>query len=75
MVSRKLSRMRPSWWPGAELEQSISAGRYGRLQVARGTIELNGIVLESGDGAAVSEESNLKIKGRERADLILFDLG
>ncbi len=60
--------------PGAEVKQTLVPGRYGWLQVARGTIELNGILLESGDGAAVSEESSLTIKGREQADLILFDL-
>ena len=60
--------------PGAAVEHTLSPGRYSWLQVARGTIELNGILLESGDGAAVSEESSLTIKGREQADLILFDL-
>ena len=60
--------------PGAEVQQSLTPGRYGWLQVARGTIEVNGLLLESGDGAAVSEERSLTIKGREQADLILFDL-
>lgn len=60
--------------PGAEVQQTLPPGRYGWLQVARGTIELNGILLESGDGAAVSEESSLTIKGLKQADLILFDL-
>ena len=60
--------------PDAVVEQAIGAGRHFWLQLARGAIELNGLLLEAGDGAAGAEEGKLKIKGREQADLILFDL-
>jgi redox-sensitive bicupin YhaK (pirin superfamily) len=49
-------------------------GRHGWLQVARGAVELNGKKLEQGDGAAISDEKKLSIKGRENAEVLLFDL-
>ena len=60
--------------PDTVVEQAIGEGRHFWLQLARGAIELNGLLLEAGDGAAGAEEGKLKIKGREQADLILFDL-
>ena len=50
------------------------ADRHAWLQVARGTISLNGIELKQGDGASVSDEAALKIVARETAELLLFDL-
>jgi hypothetical protein len=43
--------------------------------VARGAVELNGQLLQQGDGAAVSGESQLKFTGRDAAEILLFDLG
>jgi hypothetical protein len=37
-------------------------------------VELNGETLNQGDGAAVSEEKLLKIKGNADAEVLLFDL-
>jgi redox-sensitive bicupin YhaK (pirin superfamily) len=37
---------------GATLNLPIAAGRYGWLQVARGTVELDGQALHAGDGAS-----------------------
>jgi hypothetical protein len=42
--------------------------------VIDGALDLNGIRLESGDGAAVSDEEMLKMAGREASRFILFDL-
>jgi redox-sensitive bicupin YhaK (pirin superfamily) len=50
----------------------LTAGRYAWLQVARGSIELNGAKLSAGDGAAVSEAGTLRISGSGEA--LLFDL-
>ena len=60
--------------PGEEVRHDFAAGRYGWLQVARGAVELNGKRLNQGDGAAISEEKNLTIKGAEDAEVLLFDL-
>ncbi|MGE0156345.1 MAG: pirin family protein [Geobacter sp.] len=60
--------------PGAALTYAMPAGRHVWLQVARGSVELNGHSLAQGDGAAVSDEHQLMLTGREKAELLLFDL-
>jgi quercetin 2,3-dioxygenase len=57
-----------------EVTHELEAGRGTWLQVARGAVELNGQSLSQGDGAAASDESKLKIVGREAAEVLLFDL-
>jgi redox-sensitive bicupin YhaK (pirin superfamily) len=56
------------------VEHELDAGRSAWLQVARGSVEINGQRLEQGDGAAASEEGKLKIVAREVAEVLLFDL-
>lgn len=53
---------------------AIDQNRYAWLQLARGTIDLNGVELKAGDGAAVSQEGELAITARDQAELLLFDL-
>lgn len=60
--------------PGQELAASLAPSRHAWLQVVRGNVTLNGISLEKGDGAAVSEERSLAIRANEAAELLLFDL-
>jgi len=60
--------------PGEEVEHDLAAGRHAWLQVARGAVELNGKKLSQGDGAAISEENSLTIKGALDAEVLLFDL-
>jgi quercetin 2,3-dioxygenase len=60
--------------PDEEVIHEFGVGRHGWLQVARGAVELNGTKLGQGDGAAISEEQNLSIKGTEDAEVLLFDL-
>jgi redox-sensitive bicupin YhaK (pirin superfamily) len=60
--------------PGEEVAHEFDAGRYGWLQVARGAVELNGKKLNQGDGAAISDEKQLTIKGTADAEVLLFDL-
>jgi redox-sensitive bicupin YhaK (pirin superfamily) len=59
---------------GQEVEHDLAKGRHAWLQVAKGAVELNGKKLAQGDGAAVSDEQKLKIKGTEDAEVLLFDL-
>ena len=61
---------------GQAVELGLGEGRYAYLQVARGEVELNGVGLLEGDGAAVSGERLLKLKGvgEGEAELLLFDL-
>jgi quercetin 2,3-dioxygenase len=44
------------------------------VQVARGSLMLNGQHLGPGDGAAVTHESTLTLAGVNDAEALLFDL-
>ncbi|HEY6249191.1 MAG TPA: pirin family protein [Candidatus Angelobacter sp.] len=60
---------------GQSVEYKMDEGRYAWLQVARGTISLNGKELRAGDGAAVAQEPNLQITGiADQSEVLLFDL-
>jgi hypothetical protein len=60
--------------PGEEVAHEFGAGRHGWLQVARGAVEVNGKKLAQGDGAAISDEKKVSIKGADNAEVLLFDL-
>jgi quercetin 2,3-dioxygenase len=60
--------------PGEEQNHDLASGRHAWLQIARGAVQLNGQKLEQGDGAAISDEKSLTIKGTEDAEALLFDL-
>jgi len=60
--------------PGEEATHDLGSKRYAWVQVAKGEVELNGQKLGQGDGAAVSEEKKLTIKGTGDAEVLLFDL-
>jgi len=59
---------------GKTVTHELGRGRHGWLQVARGAVTLNGQLLQTGDGAAVSNESGLNVSATEAAELVLFDL-
>src|SRR5438552_12878876 len=60
--------------PGEHVQHELPNDRYGWLQVAKGTVELNGKPLQQGDGAAISEEPKLEVKAPQEAKILLFDL-
>ena len=60
---------------GETVEHSLPDGRHAWVQVARGSVALNDTELEAGDGAALSEERLLRLKGRSgEAELLIFEL-
>ena len=59
---------------GQTVTHSLSESRYAWLQVARGRVSLNEVELKQGDGAAVSNESELTIAAHDQAEVLLFDL-
>ena len=59
---------------GQEVAHTLPQGRHAWAQVARGAVEINGQLLQQGDGASVSDEAQLSIKGREPSEILLFDL-
>jgi quercetin 2,3-dioxygenase len=60
--------------PGETVNHEIKPDRYAYVQVARGSVKLNGKALETGDGAAISEERSLQLTGVKDAEVLLFDL-
>lgn len=53
----------------------LAEGRHAWVQVVRGAITVNGVELNEGDGAAISEERALNLSGTsDDAELLIFDL-
>jgi redox-sensitive bicupin YhaK (pirin superfamily) len=59
---------------GESVEHALRPGRHAWVQVARGHCVLNGLPLETGDGAAVSDETALRLSTPDDAEVLLFDL-
>ncbi len=59
---------------GATVTHAIKPGRHAWLQLAKGAVTVNGVALQAGDGAAVSDETSLDIRGDAESEFLLFDL-
>jgi len=59
---------------GDEIQYELSEQRHGWIQVIMGDVVVNGISLQTSDGAAVSEESLLSLRATKSAEILLFDL-
>jgi len=59
---------------GQRVEHSLTDGRGAWLQVARGSVTVNGTALDAGDGAAIEAESAIEIAATDAAEILLFDL-
>jgi redox-sensitive bicupin YhaK (pirin superfamily) len=59
---------------GDEVSYRLVSGHRAWVQVIKGTVSVNGTRLETSDGAAISEETSLRIKAAEESELLLFDL-
>lgn len=59
---------------GETVTHELRPNRHAWVHVAEGNVELNGKPLVTGDGAAVSQESKLELKGTGEAQVLLFDL-
>lgn len=62
--------------PGKSLSYEPASGRHAWVQVASGSLTLNGLALAEGDGAAISGETKLDFTGAgsDDAEFLLFDL-
>jgi quercetin 2,3-dioxygenase len=60
--------------PRENASLSLKPGRHAWVQVARGSIDLNGTPLADGDGAAVSAEQRLEVAAQTDAEVLAFDL-
>jgi redox-sensitive bicupin YhaK (pirin superfamily) len=60
--------------PGQRVKHTLAPGRAAWVQVAAGAVTLNGKRLNTGDGAAVTDEKELDLIGVENGETLVFDL-
>ncbi|MDT5121724.1 MAG: quercetin 2,3-dioxygenase [Acidobacteriota bacterium] len=60
--------------PSQQVVHELKPNRHAWIQVARGAVEVNEQTLNQGDGAAISNESQVTIEGLEPSEILLFDL-
>ncbi len=60
--------------PKQGVDYHLSKGRSAWVQVATGSLTLNGQSLGEGDGATIENEQTLVIESKDGAELLLFDL-
>src|ERR1035438_8088184 len=59
---------------GAAVELLVAPSRAAWVQVAKGAVTVNGLNLGEGDGAALSDETAVRITAREPTEVLVFDL-
>lgn len=59
---------------GDRISHTLKPQRHAWVQVARGAITLNGMALDTSDGAAISNETEVVIEATKDAEILLFDL-
>jgi redox-sensitive bicupin YhaK (pirin superfamily) len=59
---------------GEAVRHELKPERHAYVQVARGSVKLNGQQLEAGDGAAITAEKAVELTGVDNAEVLLFDL-
>ncbi len=61
---------------GTKIEHAFEAGKYGWVQVARGSAQVNGLTLTQGDAVALSDEPEVAILAeKDGAEVLVFELG
>jgi hypothetical protein len=61
--------------PGVTVEHPLKTGRSAWVQVAKGAVQVNGLALEEGDGAAITKESAVRVVADKASEVLVFDLG
>ena len=59
---------------GDKATLALADRRMAWVQVANGEVDLNGTALNTGDGAAVTKEKELRLSAKGKAEILLFDL-
>jgi redox-sensitive bicupin YhaK (pirin superfamily) len=59
---------------GQTIDLPVHPGRLQWVQVARGELSLNGVALLQGDGAAIANENDLRLKAESPAEILVFDM-
>jgi len=60
--------------PGRSVTHELNGNRSGWVQVIHGRVAMNGLLLETGDGAALAHESEIELFGESNAEVLIFDL-
>lgn len=56
------------------VDHRLAPGRSAYLQLARGRATVNGQALSAGDGARISDETDIRLTGQNGTEALLFDL-
>lgn len=59
---------------GETLSHDFGDGRYGWLQVAKGGVEIGGLMMQAGDGAKIAGEETVSFRALADSEILLFDL-
>lgn len=59
---------------GERATVTLAPSRRAWVQVARGTVAVGGQVLSQGDGAAIEDEREVTVEGRDASEVLVFDL-
>ncbi len=59
---------------GLQVRHELRPGRHAWVQVARGSVDVNGRPLAVGDGAALSDERVVELRADAAGEVLLFDL-
>jgi redox-sensitive bicupin YhaK (pirin superfamily) len=60
--------------PGTSITHKLRPGRHAWIQMIDGVLDVNGLGLSTGDGAAVSDEAELRVHAETASHFLLFDL-
>ena len=59
---------------GDKVEHALAANRYAWIQIAKGSVEIEGKTLTAGDGAAITGQGAIAITAASNAEVLVFDL-
>ena len=60
---------------GIEILHPLVQGRKAWLQVVKGDVSVGGESLKAGDAAAITDQSQIALRSKTAAEVLLFDLG
>jgi redox-sensitive bicupin YhaK (pirin superfamily) len=59
---------------GSSIAHKLRPGRHAWIQIIEGALDLNDVGLSAGDGAAMSDEEELRLRAEADSHFLLFDL-
>ena len=59
---------------GQTVRQTLGAGRVGYLVASTGTVTVNGVPVNTRDGATITDEDEITVTANEDAEIVLVDV-